>query len=1238
MLFVFIAIAIAGLYLLFPGNQIIAKLKGQPIDTTAIHYMQAQLESQPDDIALRTDLAKALFDAKRGYEAMITLKPIVDNTSIPQQTRLLNIEICFQQYFAIQTYDEQKAIEKHLRTSIENLFPQLETLEGLAKLAQWSSELGWPRLSSDIYRTLMKLLTRQDNLMDRAVTWFSDTPKIKTKNPRSVVDYATNHLNALLAADAGAEALDQAKKYVLTFSETADAEKLLELAGKIALSQGDIRQARNWSRLIVNRFDNSSAAITHQIALEKNADEAENSLLWVRSILQQYPNLQSVLYFGCELANALGKNDLAKQWGQQLLSLNPNDSLLLGQQIQFELHMGNVEAALSFALRKVKLNPSNLKARKQLAQIARWAGDTETSMLQWQWLYESTGDDAALTQALELSQGFFRADITVQLLDSVGKRKPLDQQQLDTWFQALEASGLEDAGERHLTTYLLRWPKQKPAWLYLLQAQHQNGHLEAAITTLQTMKRHFGINASEHQIQKIQYWLLLGEPEKAWIIAQNARPEIKSDDIIFWRYYAKLAMLLGKEQALADSYQILLQAGAANREQINWLLGFDPNRDEDMFTQLALSAWRKLGLPNFLLDAVVFQIDKMNWDKARQLMQLSEGKSTDFEAIPRYWTAKSRLAQNLGNQDLAKVYLTRALALSPDSIDIKATLLWFLIDSGDRNQLKNMLNHQQPTAEQYPVLWQPMAAGYRYLHQPARALFWYQKLIQQQPDDYLLLLAYADTLDEIGGKKAARLIRRDTLAKIRPTKELHLDEQSAAETLDLRRQYAWLIRDHLGTEAGNRWLKWLNQQNTLTSAIYEEYRISWYLARNRDQQARYHLLHTQNRNLQLPAWQELAVALKNNELEKVHKVLQQTHDLTPSDRVTGYRAINQESKALLVALQHLNPDMKKSELQLLRQQASDLSLRNPSGFALGAESRNLSNLELSSIKFETAMSRHNHIFNIEIQSIWLHSASKHLRLSKDQSMETLLSFRWHHRGLRSESWLKPNLSLRDDQNLLGISGQYQYTPWNGGLFQVGVAWNEISQESSAFRVQGARDRFTLGLSSELSKREFFALKAHARHYKTRRGKSIGTGFGMDFNADYRIRFANPGWNVSLHGTWHQANIKQRLPQEFARILPRSAMLRNVLSESYREIGIKTHLMYGEMKPFGFVDRQFRYSLEAGMFYAMPPNDFGYHVSANLATRLFGGDEVGFYSHYSDAQGGVNTRATMDLGIRYSRRF
>ena len=819
-LVLFFLIILSVLLVLFPGEKLLNSFNYNPTDRASVQYLKEFIARKLDD-ELKIKLAHKLFFLGNLSEAEAVLYPLLKNSEWSNESQFLTIKIQYRQFFNQPEKAEKKVNKLQVIKSINTFYPNLLDIDSLDLLAQWSHELSEPALAADIYQKIGELLEEKQATQDKVsndTLWslIGIQNVYAEKSDKNAEYYAIKQLQALLAANLLDNALNKAKIFVIKFNNS---EKILEQAIQVAALAGKPLQYRDWGRLLLANFGINNKKIQQQIAREIAADDAQNSLQWADSLLEHtkitYPSL---LAYGTNLASSLGKKEVFRRFSIKQLAQNPDNPDLLAQLVQSELALGDLYSALQHASRRIILDPENVEAHKQLAKVAQWSGAPYTSMKQLTWLYQKTANETYIKSAIKTGKALFQYARVAKQYEILSDHRILTNSELKDLYEVLNQTGFIGSGKREIKKYIKKWSNHGQAWNYLALINELNGHYSEAFQALEMAEQKLG-KTEIMSINKIEMLIKASDYDTAWQKLSKDAEESQPEDSSFWKFYTQIAWFLGYEQETEKAYYHLLNHGDIEQEEVDRLLDLlnIKGSGDSRQIELLISAWKKFKQPNYLLDAIDLSEKLKISEQTAELITITDDNRFLFENNARYWTNKARLEGRKKNHLLAKSFLLKALALDPHLMSARIALLWHVIEYNSDSSLRVMLASAGSITKNHTELWEAIAAGYLRLGEPVHALPWYERLVQQKPNDYLLLLSYAETLNDAGKRSKAKKIKRFVMTSVRPELVANLSNMKP-ELAEFKRRYGNAIHDAFGANITEKWFKKV-QQTSKTSFI-----------------------------------------------------------------------------------------------------------------------------------------------------------------------------------------------------------------------------------------------------------------------------------------------------------------------------------------------------------------------------------------------------------------------------------
>jgi len=224
-------------------------------------------------------------------------------------------------------------------------------------------------------------------------------------------------------------------------------------------------------------------------------------------------------------------------------------------------------------------------------------------------------------------------------------------------------------------------------------------------------------------------------------------------------------------------------------------------------------------------------------------------------------------------------------------------------------------------------------------------------------------------------------------------------------------------------------------------------------------------------------------------------------------------------------------------------------------------------------------------------------------------------------------------SFRNDDSL--PYGQIVWEPrWSNqtrGRFELYL--NEISEDSPALRVIGAKHKVSGEFTAELTARESATVRLTGQGYHTRNYDRLAEGMRLEALATSVLVRGSPFVQVRAYGSWQKNHLADRLVGSLARsVLPANATVSSVIAPDHRALGVGGLLRTGqnERRPQAYID---------GWAGATWPNQqFGFQWRAGVSTPIFGADVLVLEGFYTNAPAASPGEVYRGLQVRYQRLF
>jgi polysaccharide biosynthesis protein PelB len=928
---------------------------------------------------------------------------------------------------------------------------------------------------------------------------------------------------------------------------------------------------------------------------------------------------------------------LAARAYQQLAEATPDDLPAQHKYSQLAidgyLAANQGEAALRLAARLVELNPNDDQTRMLMervstlagkrpaapAQVASTAGPVPVDVARGAGKHKvpAAGSDAAwlaLTGKELASRAMTREEASE--VAAIGVRRSAPKQLVD-----------------FLSSYARGFPLRRDQWEALAAAQEQLGDLDGAIASLQSMSPALVSPAESARLQS-ELLVRAQRPEDGWSVLGAARAVSTPGDIAYWQVYGDLAWERGARADALLAYQAVWAGGSSNARALERLIDLYNGRAEPtQAIAVGRQAYERLRDPRWLLLAMDAASQASRWDDLRQLTDMAQRDQAKFADSEMYWLLEAHIARHDKEKARARTAYRRALALNPTSVPTRVQSLWFEIDDGDKQQLSDDLIKWRSDAQTRPLFWAPYAVALLRLDQTDESVYWFEKAVAGEQQDYLWQVGYLDKLAEAGHEDVASRLRVKVLPRLRSALGA-TDSSSRNSDKALLLAYASLARKVEGAAAGDEALQDVLARGYRHADVYALL-VSSSLGQKKFEAARHWLQEAEAGNHTLPAYQSLAVALEQGDRQAVERLWSRRQaDLSSSDQVTALRRLGRNALALAVVEQHLlEPGGESSEL--LRQHREQLRVLLARHIEAGYESRKLSDLAIRRSQAAASLPLQSGRATVRVaHNVLKPDGGGALRASeslKENDVSILAEVSVGDAPLR----LTLGRNQRDEHSLTYGRIELTHALSKRLAMRFDVSANGLTEETSALRAFGSKDKVAIGLSGNITDSAYAGAEIAGQRFRTRARERLGQGYRLVGEVGTTLKAA-PAWQVRVSGSTERNSVADRTPSSLASSLTvPSQAVESILSPRFSTLGVGAAMRFGASED---VERRPHGLLDGWVGRQWPANEAAYSVRAGAALPVSGAGRLSLDAYYTNVQGGSGSKPNRGVSLLYRHSF
>lgn len=1105
-----VAVAVAvTLILIFPGQGVLTqKTATQRPDDVSLTYLNSLAQKEPGNAELRFTLAQKEAEAGKIAEARAALEPLYNSPdpAVRQRARLTDFKLQLQQTQAMSSGSKEREREmERLRQELAAMSQYEWNAAGLLDLANLAGQVGARKLRADTYlriaRSDEKVARRWIEEAGRAALGDGEyvtaseiyfTAQGKAQSREDQRHYFLSGVKALQAGNMMREAVAAADKHV---GALAQDDEILRFLIRLARMSNDMPRAQSYAKKLM-RMSGSSPLL----------------MRWLNAVAD-------VIVPSAVAADAEPRSPAKVMAGMR--PYNAED-----YQLAYEVFLGNrnLDDAYRVAAAAVQQVPNDITWRERLAQVAEWSNRPSESLEQWLYIARRTGRPAAWQAVLRIGPGLFDDEALLEAMRYQATRGNLTDDQWRAVVDAYERVGRP----REAVTLLEREYARRPRPVFLeLQATllERMGELDAAITAQRRVIDKSGVTTP--RIANLATLLIVhGDYKEAYALLEAHRSKVSQEDAEYWKLLADLAWQLQEDVGAERALDALVASGKATPEDVNRLIALlQPNRPE-LAARMAELGYQRFKTTDYLIAALGIYSERRDFVAMRRIFtNMSPEVEASLERSPDFLMLRAEYRAATGHPQLALADYRQALSIDPNHRFARIGMMWFLIDRRNIAELRREMPIATARGKEDEAFEGVLGAAWLTLGDSARAVEYIARVLKRNPDDYLWLLNYADALEQNDQADMAWRVRRHAWIKVR--QEMVKAKGQPRPSLDLLQAQARLATQFMPGDEGNAVMRnLLRQDQALDAPSLDPMRrgidagtrdlvLSWALSTEQWVAAKAWLWKQYGRDLAKPTWAESNLAIAENDVETLQRLLDTQMDAIPRyDRHEAAQRTQQYRLAQDIAFTELERRPYDDEMHL-RLAGSVLETAN--SFEVGQTHFRRGVLSGRDRTAELA--------------VWL---SPRLRLSFDVSDVD--------QGLYSQGVLA-SVPARD--TVYGVTalfrhaiGETRFTVFHREALseftglrasygrplgprvtaRIGLAYNDRATDTSALQVGGVRDQAFIDMEYTFSKREYVLGQLSASRYYTQDRTFIGSGQALNWELGHRFRTEYPDLHVRLAGS------------------------------------------------------------------------------------------------------------------------
>jgi hypothetical protein len=940
------------------------------------------------------------------------------------------------------------------------------------------------------------------------------------------------------------------------------------------------------------------------------------------------------------------------------------------------LESNDLTNAQRVATEQVQKNPGSAVWAKRLAQVAEWNHASPLALQMWLVYAQLTQDPDGWKNVMRLAPMLNDDNAYLAALIQASNAAPRDLKLLDSVVATYERLGRPDDALNFLRGRQHNSPAEAIA-SRLGTLSERSGHDDEALTYYRKLNQLYPDNTQD-ALRTASLLYRHGDYKGALSALLAARKGAKDDDVLFWRNAAQLARLLQRDDVANDAYRHLLASDQATPEDLSAMTYFYDAYPVDAGRTAELQ-FRRDQSTVALQGAIHYYTIAEQFERIAQLLaSLSPGQLSAAERDPAFLQVRAEYYLEVDRPYDALHDLQAAVTLPAATLELRAALLWTLVDYGSGAQLRDAVAVWRDGPAQAPALWGPLAAALMRLNQPEAALKYLRLQSSSMSRDPLWQLTYAEAQEMAGRTDRAWSIRRNVWRQmLQEGADIRANNAAGQVALrtrtsqggDVREQLlgrrvtlasifengdvskAFLI-DLLATDAGRNDHAEVRRtllgdtpglpaaqsgpakppapdQARLTSSVARDVALAWAMSHEATPMAKRWLARQYASVLLQPSEQLIAIALAEDDKPAMERLLdQQGSHLPLYNRIDASIVVDRPGVAEDLAFQGLQGAPDDPEMHSRLQQTA-------LGWPQSIDATVTSYVEHPLDYVEQTLAGSVKVADLYMVGV---TGIQRFQHSTDSSQLTAVpaidrSVEFFARRQTYDTAFQVNGGRREAlDSFYTVAVGAEWGRNSPVSFELKAGRNQTALESQALLIGGMKDNVIGTITYHATQHLYATGTVEADRFYSQARHYLGSGVLSTGEIGYRIRTNYPDYTIRLIGAHGDYSASGAADGLISRLIPVAAG--PVTTSAFVP---QTYSQYGFFFGFGndLIDqytRAWRPFLDVGMLHDTLQG-WGPEVSLGLAGTVFGGDHAAiFFSHQRVSR--LGTPVTQ-IGARYS---
>ena len=394
--------------------------------------------------------------------------------------------------------------------------------------------------------------------------------------------------------------------------------------------------------------------------------------------------------------------------------------------LQTFLYTNDLEYAYKAAKLGYKQRPNSYYWNQKLSEIAQWTGRAEEAIKYMRYMYSVNKTKKIEKQLIDYGLGAYQYENIEYIVYNQVQREPTKENIAQMVF-IYDKIGTPEKSAQILLQLYKKDPTKHDYLTKALQIYIDMGELEEAQVVINLIDKSNKYTVEDVKLISYFYYLKrdIKNAYNILLVDFEGKKDIKYNTLV-----TDLGWYVEEYKKAAEASFFLIKKDKARLVDYERVIHVNKNKANSKSLDASLLAYEKFKLSYLFYSYSTYALRDKKYDGLKRIIYQVDQSDSNLKNDAKYWLLKSQVAKHYNDTKASKFALSKALELSPNSLQTQLTAISLYITYNMQNELRELLQSLAQGSNIDNGMNYTLASSYFYIYDINRAAYYADKLLQ----------------------------------------------------------------------------------------------------------------------------------------------------------------------------------------------------------------------------------------------------------------------------------------------------------------------------------------------------------------------------------------------------------------------------------------------------------------------------------------------------------------------------